>query len=494
MKLKKYLIGSFFIATSLITYSSLNKIRNQIELQEKNLQFQIEDFNKKSERFFIKKQNTSSNLFFSKGNYVVSTKFNSDLYDANFLLNYHINHNFINIFLFEELPIKLKVSIGGKLKDTLNAENLNFKFKGGVKKSGDIYLKSINNNFSVIFPKPEEDINLNSEESNNNTLTGMKIEIKNGNFFINYNNKDNVLSLQSDKKEIFAYDLEEKEDNIKIDNLLLNYSNNLSNQNVGSFSIKASKVKDGVGNINIENINLNTGIESKENGYKILFATKVDTFEIMEQKKSKIDIRYSIDNLNSSMMKFYKNFTSKYAIGDDISSEDILAAKNAIIANLKTGISLNIENMQYKTEDSEVKIVGVAKIIPLKVKQKTLSLVENTNFNLNIKTNGEISEMINTLLLTNIDSPNKIKDSNPEIKKPEFIDDKFNLDIKYENNLLTVNNFQAPTVVNYFIFNWLSTLNSELGLDSINIEEYLQEQEILNNMEEELKKVGSVNF
>ncbi len=493
MKVKKYIILTITLTAIFFIYGSLNKVKNSIEAYENSIQQHISDFNLESDKFHIVKNQSSNNIFFSSGSYLVSTKIDSETYETNFLLNYNIPHNFFSIFIFEELPLKLKVSLDGKIKDTLKAENLNFVFKGHIKTNGDVELTSKENQFSLVFPKPDD--NLLSEASNPklNKLTGMKVEILKTDLAIKYLKKDNLIKFDVNNQQIFAFDLEDKEDNIKVDNFSLNYSSNLNDPNVGAFALKASKIKDGIGNINIDNFNLNTGIELQDGSYKILLAAKVDTFEIMDQKKSRIDIKYSIKNLNKAMMKFYKDFTSKYAIGDEISSEDILEAKNAIIANLKTGISVQIENMQYQTEDSEVQILGEAKIMPPTTEQKNLNLVKSTNFNLKIKTKGEISEMINTLLLTNIDNSNKIKDTNPEIKKPNFIDDKFNLDLKYENNVLIVNNFQAPTIVNYFIFNWLSNLSNELGLETIDINEYSKQQEILSNMEESLKKGFEIN-
>lgn len=492
MKVKKYLILTIASISLFFIYGSLNKVKTSIELYEDQIQEKINNFNSESDRFHIVKKETSNNILFSSGTYLVSTKLSSEAYETNFSLRYRIPHNFINIFLFEELPIKLKVELGGKVRETLQAQNLVFLFKGNIKTNGNIDLSSKENNFSIVFPKPEQEI-MSEEKSDKQQLTGMHVNISDTAFFLNYDKISNTIKFNINNKQIYAYDLEDKDDNIKIDNLSMIYSSNLNDQNIGSFGLNILKIKDGIGNINIDNFNLNTGIEMIDNSYKILLSSKVDTFEIMDQKKSRIDIRYSIKNLNKSMMKFYKDFTSKYAIGDEISADDILEAKNAIIDNLKTGISLQVENMQYQTEDSEVQILGEVKISPPKLEQKNLNLVQNTNFNLKIKTKGEISEMINTLLLTNIDNSNKIKDTNPEIKKPEFIDDKFNLDLKYENNVLTINNFQAPTIVNYFIFNWLTTINNELGLDSIDINEYSRQQEILSNMEDGLKKGLEIN-
>ncbi len=492
MKVKKYLILTIASVSIFFIYGSLNKVKTSIESYENSIQEQISNFNNESDKFHISRKDTYNNLFFSSGNYLVSTKINNEEYQTNFLLNYRIPHNFINIFLFENLPIKLKVELGGNVKDTLKAQNLTFLFKGNINTNGDITLDSKENHFSLIFPKPEQE-NGTEDDTLKHKSTGMKVDVLDTDFLINYHKAENTFKLNINNKQVFAYDLEDKEDNIKLENFNMNYSSNLNDPNVGSLGLKFSKIKDGIGNINIDNFNLNTGIELQNNSYTIILSSKVDTFEIMDQKKSRIDIRYSIKNLNKSMMKFYKDFTSKYAIGDEISSEDILEAKNAIIANLKTGISIQIENMQYQTEDSEFQILGEAKISPPKSEQKTLNLVENTNFNLKIKTKGELSEMINTLLLTNIDNSNKIKDTNPEIKKPDFIDDKFNLDLKYENNVLTINNFQAPTIVNYFIFNWLTTINNELGLDSVDINEHTKQQEILSNMEYGLKKGLEIN-
>ncbi len=487
MKAKKYLILTIVIITGTLVYGSLNKIQTSIENYESTVVTQqINNFNKESDKFHIEKKDFSTNLLFSKGTLVAAPKIESDIYETKFLLTYTIPHNFIKLFLFDELPLKVKVALGGNIKETLNTENLQFGFTGNIATNGDIQLDSKTNKFSLIFPKPTESEPESTTPESTKKLTGMKVDVASTDFSFNYNKRENLLKFDTVNTEIFAYDLEDKEDNIKINNFILNYASNLNDPNVGSLKLKVSTIKDGIGNINIDNFNLNTGIEPQDDGYKILFASKVDTFEIMDQKKSRIDIKYSIKNLNKSMMKFYKDFTSKYAIGDEISSEDILEAKNAIIANLKTGISVQIENMQYQTENSEVQILGEAKILPPKEDQKNINLVQSTNFNLKIKTKGEISEMINTLLLTNID--NQIKDTNPEIKKPEFIDDKFNLDLKYENNVLTINNFQAPTIVNYFIFNWLSTINNELGLETIDINTHTREQEILINMEESLKR------
>lgn len=483
MKSKKYLILTIVVITGTLIYGSLNKIQTSIENYESTfVTHQINNFNKESDKFYIEKKDFSTNLLFSKGILVVVPKIESDIYETKFLLKYTIHHNFFKLFLFDELPLKVNLALDGNIKKTLKTENLQFSFNGNINTNGDIKLDSKENRFSLILPKPED----NTSEEDSKTTTGMKVDVGSTNFSLNYNKKENLLKVDTSNLEIFAYDLEDKEDNIKINNFNFNYASNLNDPNVGSLTLKVSTIKDGIGNINIDNFNLNTGIELQDDGYKILFASKVDTFEIMDQKKSRIDIKYSIRNLNKSMMKFYKDFTSKYAVGDEISSEDILEAKNAIINNLKTGISVQIENMQYKTEDSEVQIIGEAKVLPPQENQKSINLVQSTNFNLKIKTKGEISEMINTLLLTNID--NQIKDTSPEIKKPEFIDDKFNLDLKYENNVLTINNFQAPTIVNYFIFNWLSTINSELGLESIDINTHTKEQEILSNMEEVLTK------
>lgn len=491
--MKRKIVGISLGAIFTLTSFTGVYIQTRINSYESSISQDIENFNKSSEKIKIEKVQSNNNFFDSSGEYNIKYLSATGEFDGELNIKYKLEHGLWNWIIMDEIPFVANSTINGKALESLKIKYQPINFNGSISRNGSFKLLSDNINFDFVVPKPtynnnnSDDGKLINEDLSLPKEIGMHVQIKNLKPLIVMDSKKHTIFYELTQEELFAKDLEDPKDNITVSNAKIRYEADIDNLNLGNLFFSFDKANDALGDFSLDNFSMKFGIDKKQENYNANFSLNLENLNSKQQNNTKIGMDYSIENINKNMIILYKKITTKYAIGDELSDDDMGLIKATILENLKNGFSFNIKNINYSNESSFIGIQGKAEISPLVSIDDDFDLAKQSNFSFNLKTKGEMAETINTMFVGSMDE--KIKEIKPdEPTRPILVNDTFDLNIKYEKNLLMVNNFPAPTMVNYFIFNSLSSLNKTLGFSKNNNNSKIFSNEHLDGMERELTK------
>ncbi len=469
-----------------------------ISREQDNLEQTILSINKSIDNSLWKISPIEKNnyFFFISGSYRLERMSSNPNLSYSLDFKYKLKNPIIQYLFQNKIDISGEVLFDGNFSKILKYNHEPIKYNILYEKNGIFSLKTKEKNLEFTFPKPEYyDSNIEDflKESKNE---GLLTHIENFVFETSFNPlKIEEFSFFINSNKIFLKDIEDPKDNLTIELPKIEYITDLHASNINSLNLYSKKFYDQKGELYGENFNLKTGIKPNLPNYTAFLSANIDNLTIADQKNTYIDFAYSIQNIDKNMIDLYKKFTTTYIVGEDFTPEEINQAKKIITENLITGFSFNIDRVKFKNPKNLINLNGKFEVLGAKEQEKdSFNLPNQSKFLFDLESEGEFSEMINSIFVTSIDST--IEDMNSNMAKQKnlkFINNKFKLELKYENSLLTVNNFPTPTMVNYFIFNWLSTINKELGLsesNSPNIQ--IDEQEvIMQNMERSLRQFNN---
>lgn len=500
--LKNKLFISIGVVASLILSGGLyaNMI---IEKEHSKLEKHILSINENLKKYSLKitpleKHNHIYKIF---GTYRLEKQTNNKNVNYNLDLNYILNNPFYQYFFHNKIDLEGEIFFEGNFPKLLKYNKEPIKYVINYDKSGQFILKTEKKDIELIFPKPENyEVNL-EDFLKENKKEGLLTKIDNFIFETAFHpEKSEEFSFNINANKIFLQDIEDLKDNLSIELPKIEYITDLHMSNINSLNLYSKKIYDERGELFGKNFLLKTGIKPNLPNYTAFLSSKIEELNIADQKNINLDFSASIQNIDEKIIDAYKKITTVYLLGEELGEEESLEIKNTISNNLLNGLSFSIDRINFKNPKNKINLNGKFEVQGIKEEDKNkFSLPTQSKFLFYLESEGELSEMINSIFVNSIDS--KMEEMNkleiPNSKK--FINDKFKLELKYENSLLTVNNFPTPTMVNYFIFNWLSTINKELGFSSENdiietdnfSEDLDNQNKIFKSMEESLTDINN---
>lgn len=469
---KKYIIGT---SIGIILFGSVGiigaklLIENTIKEKQNILEIQFNKITKNNDiKVSLKNIENNVGLFESTGTYKIEyININDNNYNGNYILNYNIKNN-LNTLFGKDIEFtaisKIEGNILKKLQIKTNKEIFS-KVNGVIKNDGSFIFNQNIENISLVIPKteyleqdktkPKEDNVQGNIKNITNEKTGMLSTFKNINSNIEYiAQKEEVITSIKYNKLKFE-DLEDPTDQINSNGVVLNYAFNINQLDLGKFLLKIDSIDNGTEQFKLNGLELEASAIKKENKFDIKISSKIKNLNAFTEKNSELEFGYSLLGIDNRVLDIYKKTTKLYASGGELNDEELNSAKLIVKDSIQSGFIFSIDKIKYKNEKSTIDFSGKYEIVPFnKDKDKEFSFINQTKFGMKLVSEGELSNLINMILIDKI--PMNL----------ENINNKLLISLNYDNGDLNINNTKASEEINQTIKTLLMNMDIQWGFSN----------------------------
>lgn len=400
----------------------------------------------------LTQETTNKGLFETSGKINVAYTFDDKT--LNLLNEYTIKHGPTSWF-GGDFQFQGTTKVNGTLASLMQfktSEPIFETFQGTIKEDGSFNLNSKFSNSSFTINQNVLN-NQPQQPTEKNDIPQLVIKFNNGTSKTSFSASSGEISQEITFPQVLAEVQPDSNFSIKISDFSGNYSFNIKETNTGKFSYKIGALTEKTNTVSFKNAEFNASILKNKDKYDISTGFKIADLNVLTQKNSQIDIAYSINGINNSIIDFYNEAYNSYKTKKEPTKEDTNKINDLILKTLKSGITFNINRIKLKNANNLIDFNGSLEITPA-IAERAFLISEHSKILTNLVAEGELAQLGYSAFgsILNLEEGEAIKDN------------VLKLNFSYSDNKGIINGKEAPQEIANAITSSLKQIDLKLGL------------------------------
>lgn len=219
---------------------------------------------------------------------------------------------------------------------------------------------------------------------------------------------------------------------------------------LGEFSLKLASAKNKM--VNVSDLDLSAVISFVQNKYNVKSSIKVGRLDIAMLKNIGFEFSYSLNSIDAVAGEAVKGLYARLKAGQEISESDKKEFKESIRLAAQKGAKINLDKLRIKTPSGFIDINSTLEVKPVG-KVEEVYFEDNAKLSAKIAVEGVLANSATNIATAQFGERAGSLSSN----------NKFSLNLLYDNNQLLANGFEAKSGASVILRQFLRNIDEALA-------------------------------